>query len=337
MAREHKYTSIDRVFSKIYRDVGIENIDESQVIEWAGEALEHIGAITLYEEAIAYLEVRNHQAELPIGLHSIIQVARNNKWENTDKICPANVILDCPICTDTSCKLTEEEVLNSESKCDIEDTPLVLDCDGKIVGNYELAYYRPYFDLQYWYKDWKNSKLYQTDFTPVRLANHTFFGTLVEQEDESVYSKTRGSIQDEYTIVENMIRTSFKEGGIVISYNRQKIDPETGYPMIPDEVSVIQAITYYITWKYMQRMWYMGREGYSDKMQYAEKQWIWYCRQAGTKSMMLKGIDEHQNFTESRFQFIPSHKRYFGFFGKLGRSSNLNFGRNNGRATISGI
>lgn len=328
MARNLTYTSVDRILSKIYRDLGIEEIDESQVIEWTGEALEHIGAISLYEEAIAYLEINNYQAELPRGLHSIIQVARNNKWEKTEeKICPANVILDCPLNEVNDCNLPiqEEKLLNEESKCDMEDIPIILDCNGKLIGDYEVAYYRPYFDLQYWYRDWRCSRLYKNDFTPIRLANHTLFGTLVEQEDESVYSQTR-HYQDEYDIIENIIRTSFKEGGIVISYNRQKLDPTTGYPMIPDDISVIQAITYYITWKYMQRMWYMGREGYGDKMQYAEKQWIWYCKQAGTKFMMLFGVDQHQNFTESRFQKIPNHNRYYGFFGNLGRKQNIKLG-----------
>lgn len=327
MGRKYQFTTLERVLSKLYRDLGLEEISETDVVEWTGEALEAIGAITLYEEAVAFLEIDNHQADIPNGLHSIIQIARNNRWEKKEKnLCPANIILDC----------STEEMEDSDSEsspCGCTDTDLVyqdfvpLDCDGKIIGDYEVAYYRPYFDLQYEYHLWGNSHYYKEHYTPVRLANHSFFNTIVcKEEDPSnkVYNYPSNG-QDEYTIVGDKIRTSFKEGSIAIAYYRQKLDEETGYPMIPDDVSVINAITYYITWKYMSRLWYMGREGYTDKMQESERQWIWYCRQAGNKALMLHGVDEFQNFTESRNQLLPTKNRYYGFFGKLGREGYTGF------------
>ena len=101
-----------------------------------------------------------------------------------------------------------------------------------------------------------------------------------------------------------------------------KTDEKTGYPLIPDDYSIITAITMYITMKYMGRLWYMGREGYADKYQKSEQDWQWYCKQAGNKQMMPHGVDQFQNFTESRNQLLPSKNRYYGFFGKLGREGN---------------
>lgn len=330
MGRKYNYVSMDRVLSKIYRDLGLEEISETDVVEWAGEALEAIGAIGLYEEAIAFAEVNNHQIDLPNGLHSITQIARNNRWSKEDKdICPANVILDC----------NQQEMLDStSSNCGCNDTleecPVVLDCDGKILGDYEIAYYRPYFDLQYEYDLWGQSHYYKENYTPVRLANHAFFNSIVCQEEDPAYKNQNRVYQntgtDEYTIAGDKIRFSFKEGSVAIAYHRQKIDEETGYPMVPDDISIISAITYYITWKYMARLWYMGREGYGDKMQESERQWIWYCRQAGNKTMMLYGVDEFQNFTDSRSQMLPTKNRYYGFFGKLGRSQDGSWKDTNG-------
>lgn len=327
MGRKYQYTSMDRVLAKIYRDLGLEEISETDVVEWAGEALEAIGAITLYEEAVAFVEINNHNGDLPNGLHSIIQIARNNRWHKEEKnLCPANIMLDC----------STEEMEDCDSPntpCGCGDTGMKyqdfvpLDCEGKIIGDYDVAYYRPYFDLQYEYHLWGNSHYYKEHYTPVRLANHSFFNTIVcKEEDPSqrVYHNANHG-QDEYTIVGDKIRTSFKEGSIAIAYYRQKLDEDTGYPMIPDDVSVITAITYYITWKYMARLWYMGREGYTDKMQESERQWIWYCKQAGNKAMMLFGVDEFQNFTETRHQLLPTKNRYYGFFGKLGREGNTGF------------
>ncbi len=59
------YTSIDRIFNKLERDFGSE-FNEGDVIEWTGEALEAIGAVKQYEEAVAYIKVVNHQISLPL-------------------------------------------------------------------------------------------------------------------------------------------------------------------------------------------------------------------------------------------------------------------------------
>lgn len=325
MGRKLQYTTLDRVLSKLYRDLGLEEISETDVVEWSGEALEFIGAVTLYEEAVAFIEVENHQADLPNGLHSIIQIARNNKWskDNKDALCPANIITDCT---------TEELISNKDCGCSrsLTDYPVPLDCHGSPLTDYEVAYYRPYFDLQYEYYGWNNSNRYGQDYSPIRLANHTFFNSIVCEEDSTIY---HGST-DEYTIVEDKIRLSFKEGSIAVSYYRQKVDPDTGYPMIPDEVSVITAITMYITMKYMSRLWYMGREGYGDKYQKAESDWQWYCKQAGNKQMMLYGVDQHENFKDMRQQLIPKNNRYYGYFGKMGRPENTKFKDPNRRSSI---
>ena len=315
MGRKYKFISVDRVLSKLYRDLGLEEISETDVVEWVGEALEAIGTTNMYEEAVAFLEIKDHRAELPNWLHAIIQVAKNNEWSPNNKqcACPANVLLDC----------NQSEMLNIEEEdCPCRGTnrdAVTLDCHGNIIEDYELAYYRPYFDLRYEYDLWRSSHYYR-NYTPIRLANHTFFNSIVCPEESSIYSP---SCVDEYTIQDNEIRTSFKEGFIAISYYKQKIDENTGYPLIPDNYSVITAITMYITMKYMARMWYMGRESYNDKYQKAEQDWHWYCKQASTNSIMPHGLDEHQNLLESRHQLIPKHNRYYGFLGKLGRKDEM--------------
>lgn len=303
MGKKFQYVTLDRILSKLYRDLGLDEISEIDVIEWTGEALNFMETPSLLEEAVAFIEVSNHSATLPNGLQAIIQVARNNNFVK-DNNCPANVVLD-----------TTEEITEDTTCPNINNIPLILDCKGSPIGRFELAYYRPYYDLQYEYSGWGNSHYYKSQFTPMRLANHSFFNTLVCPEDKQIYTE---SCRDEYTIAGDQIKTSFKDGQIAIAYYRQIVDEETGYPMIPDDSSFTTAITMYITMKYMARMWYMGREGYADKMQKAEADWQWYCKQSTNKAFTLYGLDEHQNMLDSRYQMIPNLNKYYGFFGKLG-------------------
>ena len=108
-----RYTSIERIFSKVSRDLGVDKINEADVIEWSAEALEAIGAVTLYEEAVAFIEVKNHQCAIPTGLHRITQVAYNSCYtpgqsqSEKDLFCPEKVIkelepedpkIDCGAC-----------------------------------------------------------------------------------------------------------------------------------------------------------------------------------------------------------------------------------------------
>lgn len=290
-----QFTSLDRIVSKLYRDLGLEEISETDVIEWVAEALEFISTPKMYENKIGILEVKNHQTNLPIGLTSIVQVVRDNKHKVES-------------CTETLCHDTNKNPQQEQIQVEVFDCPECLkELDSEILtlGKLEETPKGVVFTSKYKKRN---------RFSPVRLSNHTFFNTLVCEEDYDLYK----SCVDEYTIVNNTIRTSFKEGLILISYYRVMIDEETGYPLIPEEVSTINALTYYVMWKYNQRMWFMGREGYGDKMRYSQEMWDKYAGQAKSNQIILQGVDEYQNFTEEKFNWLKSFK-YYNMFGNLGR------------------
>ncbi len=315
MKQKIQYTSIETIFSKFQRDLRETDISEADLVEWTAEALGFMKVVELQEEALAFIEVENYQAEIPCGFQGVIQIARNNDWTPYDKentgTCPCDILEETP---------QEEQVT----------PPVFVDCQGNIIGDAEIAYYRPYFDLRYEYAMWAGSGYYKEKFTPVRLANHTFLGTLVAElnEDKSRSGLYSGS-QDEYTIAggyPNMnFRFSFKEGEIALSYLRTIIEPETGYPVIPDDIRFITAITYYIKWKMAERFRWNGREGFSLEAKDAEKKWNKYVRQAINSVKMPQGIDEYQNIMENSLYLIPRSRMYYGYFGKLGREENRLF------------
>lgn len=305
-----KYISIKRILSTVTRSLGSDSINEADVIEWSAEALELIGTISMYEEAVAFIEVKNHQCEIPSNMHSIIQVARNNLWESCSKdntFCPSSVVKEATCERNLVCNCCQEEC----TLCNSDFVPL--DCNGTPIVDYDVAYYRPYFDLNWDYSLFYGSSYYRSTFTPVRLATHSFFNSVVCKEKN--YEQLYIGSKDEYTIIEGKyLRFSFEEGGVAISYLKQMLD-EDGYPMIIDDVSVISAVTNYIIYKLMSREFFNGREGSVGRMQKAEELWHWYCKQAKASQKMLKGIDEYQNFLEQRQYILPRMTRYNDFFG----------------------
>jgi hypothetical protein len=308
MSRKFQYVPLDRIISKLYRDLGLEEISETDIIEWTSEALEGIGAIALYEEAITFSIVQNHQCGIPCGLHSILQIAR-------DVSPPKN----CDI------KAVYNEFIGAIPPQ--PDTSDIFDCSTFMLPK-EEDYYRPFYDLQEEFSG-GGVKPRIPKFIPIRLTNHTFFNTVVLPEDLNLYNS---SGNNEYNIVQDKLIFSFKEGIVAIAYHRPMIDKETGYPLIPDDYSITTAITMYITMKYMARLWYLGREGYADKFQKAEQDWHWYCKQAGNALLAPFGEDEFENILQGRKQMIPKgSSSYYGFFGNLGKDTTVGWSRGVGQ------
>lgn len=325
----YKYVSINRIFSKLIRDV-TDDFDEGDVIEWCGEALEFAGAAKSYDEAVAFIEVKDHQCVLPPGLHSVIQVARNHNVVNiTDSACPtpALVAAEVPNIVFNKCKNGEEDM-----------GYVVLDGCGTPVVEYDIAYYRPYFDLKSEFLGWSNSNYYHRNYTPVRLATSSFFNSVVcKEKDSSLYHKCI----DEYTIIQgSILRFSFRKGFVAVAYLRPVLDEETGYPKIPDHISYTTAIVKYITMKMCEREFYAGREGAKMRLDKSEADWHWYCKQAGNVDMMPYGVDEHQNLLDQRSYLIPQRNEYFGFFGNLatpeGYRDRVSSSTGDGKTSISG-
>jgi len=300
-------TSVDRVFSRLKGTMPLDQ--ENDIIEWIGDALQQIGAITQFKETVCFAEVRNYRVAKPKFCHAIIQLARNRRADFVDKSTLA-----------TPSFITNNYIQVGPSDDNITpDIPVAVDQYGEPVNAYELAYYRPFFELQYGYYNWISSNVYKSAFSPIRLATNTMFMTEVcqEQDYDAIYS----GCEDEYKLDDGMLKFSFKEGQVAIAYARQQVDEE-GRPMIPDEISYITAAADYCRWQYYSREFYTGTEGAEKKMLTAEGNWVWYCGQASSKALMVSGVDEHENLLKQRSYILPRKARYFNFFKNLNKGEN---------------
>lgn len=304
-----KYISLDTIFASLSRDLKEYSVSEGEVIEWCGRALEATQTASVYQHAVAFCEVADHQCIVPKHLHVILQVARNNKWAGSG--------------------ITPETVVTDTTTDNPADIPVALDSNGTPINDYELAYYRPYFDVLGEYVIVGNNQPNWNHFTPVRLANSNFFDTIVAKEPdfENLYSTCR----DEYTIIgDDTLRFSFREGQVAVSYLRQKLDCETGFPMIPDDYSNKMAVEAFVKMKLKEIDFYANRQGSESRLQKAESDWQWYCGQAKNENTKPQTIDEWENLMRQRNYIMPQNNRYYGFFGKLAHDENrnlMNYGR----------
>jgi hypothetical protein len=308
----YQYTSVDRIYNRLNRS-GV-SFNEEDVIDMIGEALGLIGTPRMMEEAVAFYEVKNYQCPVPPNCQGILQLARNNNWTATHKVpCPYEPIKEEPNIFYQTC-----------STCGGEPTGVdlgyvVLDGKGSPLVEYDVAYYRPYFDLLGEYYGWSNCGHYHRNYTPIRLANHSFFNSVVSKEyDGSLYSASR----DEYTLIDQnrQFRFNFPCGFVAIAHNRNVLDKNTGYPMIPDNESHILAIVNYIKMNKSDYDFFAHREGSDSRLQKYENDWQWYCAQAKASDKMPQTVDELQNLHDQRNYFLPHENVYNNFFGNLSRA-----------------
>ena len=318
---EMQFTTVDRVLAKFHRDLRGTDINESDAIEWMGEALGFLNVQQIQEEVVAFLEVKNYEVDVPAYFNMVIQIAKKRHY-TPKEICPDFIEkerngcqckcykneesnCDCKKTSTIKCNCQQDDCKNPcGDKCICQDlTAVYTDCQGNIIGQYERAYYRPSFDLQWRYNFWSGSEFFKREFEPVRLSNHTFFNSIVCKEHNRDLYRTSGL--EEYTIVgttQKKLRFSFKEGLIALSYLRTAIDKETGYPLIPDNESYMAAITYYLKWKIAEWYQWNGREGFQSIPADLERKWLKYARQAKNYMKMPKSLDEYQNLLEQTYQ-----------------------------------
>lgn len=317
--QRYNYVTIDTIFSKFSRDLRGTDIHESDIIEWVGEALGFLQTSSVLEEAVSFLEIKNHTADLPFGFKNLIQAAsyKGNIKDFFNKECV---------------KIQEEQECEEYEEQEICEDCIEMDCQGEIILDDEnIVYFRPGTQLSHMsvYNTWIYSRPYKSGFTPMRLSNHSFFNSIVCIETSSKMASLYQSCKNEYTLVGGFpnlqIRTSFKEGIVALSYLRTMLDPDTGYPLIPDDMSHISAITYYIKWKMAERLRWEGRQGFNLEAQDAEAKWLRYVKQANSKSKMPYGQDQYQNTMEQSMYLIPRMNKYQNYFGNLGRSETIKF------------
>lgn len=279
-----KYISVYGIIRQVYRDFGIDDISESDAIEWAADALEQMSIKETYTINTAFLEVNNFSCELPDNCMKVIQVAKHECEQKLPKN-PHNIIY---------------EVLNDECGCNtIEEE---CGCGTKTVPNPHLRFcssflinYGVVFNVATMGKR-------KAEWIEVEPSGNNFFNA----------GTCKGGNCDkaiQYKAGNGKLLFSFEKGIVAVSYVTLQLD-EDGMPMVPDDVSAREAVTRYIMMKIAQRYWFSGREGYREKMMKLETDWHWYCKQFKAKAAM-PDEDEYKKIARQELRLFPHFKPDF--------------------------
>jgi hypothetical protein len=287
---KYNLISIDAIMSKLYRDLKpVADLNEYDVVEYIGEALEAIGAHAQYKHDFCFINIKNHRGDLPSGLVEIVQAAYSS-----NKIEQSKCIQDL-------------DTKDCDSSCDKEQQPECWSAFNK--------YYIPeqrYLDAIYEHDiRWMYSPYYYQNFVPMRLSTNTFRGA-VGTNDFGIGV----DFFPEYHISNNQIVTTIQEGTVALSYVSMPVD-DNGYPMIPDLIEYKEAITRYVAYKSAYSRLFSNEPNIERLYQRLESDWHWYCKQARNSMMMNTTLDEKENFKDISNRMLPIKRGYYGFFGNI--------------------
>jgi hypothetical protein len=140
------------------------------------------------------------------------------------------------------------------------------------------------------------------------------------QEDCDTDLTHIGADEFTYTVQNGVITVSPREGWVQVAYDALPID-EDGYPLIPDNEKVKQALEYYILWKYLEALWTMGK--ITDKVfNYYEQKKMWYMG-AANSSMQLSGMDHLEALGNVINRLIINTNAHKNFFKQAGKKERL--------------
>lgn len=293
----YKLTSVKSIIAKVFSDLNLKEGDHkiTDMVEWAGEALEKIGAFPSLttkvtgRDQVPIIEFSNYQAKLPCDLHKLIQVAYAPAEEGPfypmrygtgsfDYGVIANV--DDPDSSLTDTVVVASDVVN-----------LAMDL-------YALSY---------------EDALIKINSEPgTRSLLEGLLGGTPGETSRSTTFTTDYS----YVITAGYLKTNIAEGYLLMSYQAIPTDAD-GYPMVPENESFFEALYWYINMKMMYPEWREGRV--RDAVYYdARRSWNYYRKQAYGEAMMPSAdqLESLKNTWLRLVEEVDEHSTYYSTVGE---------------------
>lgn len=296
-----KLTSVKTAIAKVIADLRLQEDDIliSDMREWVGEAMEKIGAVQQFERVVSgvngapIIKIDCHQAQLPCNLHKLHQVAYSfncdGPWFPMRKATGSFAAWgceDCKKCCDKPKMLVKDEVL----------VDLVVDLYGNIDKTEALEMLNTNENMKTILRNLINTHTVNLDY----IRGNT---------------SVNPNWDLQYSIKPGYIMTNVPCGYLKLSYSAIITD-EDGYPMVPDNISYLEAIYWYITQKIAFQKYIRGE--WNERM-YANMRnsWNYYCKQAYAEAM-LPNEDEMESIKHTWNKIYPEYNDHSSFYSHTG-------------------
>jgi len=297
----YKLTSVKSVIAKVFTDLDLqeETHKVSDMIEWAGEALEKIGAFPYFVNKVTglegnpLLELSNYQCKLPCDFYSLIQMTYSEKSNGPF----------LPMRYSTGHFETFGEVSNTTNLSAVPP-------ESDIITFAMQLYNMTYVEALTYLNSNPDKRTLISDMVSDGYAKVVTIGSDITNPLTTTDDIT-------YVIANGYIKTNVRSGYIMMAYQAIPTDCD-GYPMIPDEISFKEAIYWYINMKLMYPKWAEGRV--RDAVYYdARRSWNFYCKQAYGDALM-PNADKLESIKNAWIRLIPELKEHNSGFSTLGQA-----------------
>ena len=291
----YKFVSLKSIIAKVISDNDIqeENVRIADMLEWASEALESIGAFpqfiikTTGRDDLPLLQLVNYQAELPYDFHSLIQVSYSTSSNG-----PFSPMRYGTGAFDHNPAIQEET--ESSNLGGIASTSDIITVCMQL---FNISYAEAV------------EKIRTEDLTKSILLS------LLEAKTNPASGSESFTTDPIYVIRGGYIKTNVEDGYLMVSYQAIPTDIE-GYPLIPDTAAFRTALYWYINMKLLYPQWKNGQVRdavYID----ARRSWNYFCKQAYGDAMM-PDRGQLESIKNSWLRLIPNINEQDTDFSHLG-------------------
>ena len=151
----------------------------------------------------------------------------------------------------------------------------------------------------------------------VVLNHNTGIHNVISNYTNNDYLECRGG---NYTIERGVIKTSFEKGKVIVSYKGLPLDCD-GYPLIPNNIKVKQAVYYYILYQHLAPLYDIGK--ITDKaFGRIEQNYNWYIG-AAQSATQLASMDHAEVMLNSINRLLINDNASRVFYQTMGNKENL--------------
>jgi hypothetical protein len=293
----YKTTSIKRVIAKVFTDLNLQEETHriSDFIEWGGEALEKIGAFPQFinkvtgKDGCRILVLENYQCQLPNDFHRLIQMSYS---ENPDG----------PFYPMRYATGSFDAGSNDNKDFKHNHFPVFADADLVVMA-------MDLYDMPY---DEAHKKINDDPIFKAKIGGLMAQLTKKRHGEDEPLNTTKDKT---YLINGGFIKTNQRTGFIQMAYQAIPTDNE-GYPLVPDDVSFLEAIYWYIVMKLYYPKWVQG--SIRDEVYYdARRSWNFHCKQAYGNAL-LPNADQLESIKNEWNRLKPELHEWSTGFSTMG-------------------